>query len=173
VNFGSARILVIVALVVAGVAILANGFGSGATTVGTAGGSVTSPTSTATVSPTGTATPTQSTLPSPQAPAEVKIAVFNGTSAAGLAAQAQQTLTDAGYVSGQDPTNSPVEGVSKTVVYYRGGADAQQNKADAKAISDTFFDGAKLQVLGDQFVITDAVQVVIVLGQDYADAHSA
>lgn len=170
-NFGSARILVIVALVVAGVVILTDGFGHGVTTVGD-GGSLASPTSTPTGTPTGTVTPSPPALPEPRPPAEVTIAVFNGTSSVGLAAQAQTTLTDAGYVSGQDPSNSPVEGASKTIVYYRGGADVDQNKSDAKAIADAYFEGAKVQLLGADFEIANGVQVAIVLGQDFADANA-
>jgi hypothetical protein len=173
VNFGSARILVIIGLVVVGVAILVNGFGHGVSTVGATTGGV-SPSPSPSVSPTASATPTQTALPSPQQPADVKIAVFNGTSSVGLAAQAQATLTGAGYVKGQEPANSPVEGASKTVVYYTGGADADQNKADAQVIADTYFDGAKVTLLGGAFEsqVSKDVQVTIVLGQDYADAHA-
>jgi hypothetical protein len=176
VNFGTARILVIVGLVVAGVAILVNGFGHGATSVGaTTGGTVTQSQSPSAASPTTSASPTQSTLPSPQAPADVTVAVFNGTSSAGLAAQAQQSLTQAGYVADpKSPQNSPVAGVSKTTVYYRGGADAAQNKSDAKSIADQFFSGAKVQLLGSDYdsLISADTPVAIVLGQDYATANS-
>jgi hypothetical protein len=173
VNFGSARILVIVALIVAGVAILTDGFGHGVSTVGDGGGSLASPSSSATAQPTGGSTPSPPALPSPQAPKDVKIAVFNGTSTLGLAAQGQTILTDAGYVAAQDPANSPVEGVSKTVVYYRGGADADQNRSDAKFIADTYFSGAKVDLLGAEFetLITKNAQVAILLGQDYATAN--
>jgi len=173
VNFGSARIIVIVGLVVVGVAILANGFGHGVSTVGATTGGV-SPSPNATVSPTTSPTPTQTALPSPQQPADVTVAVFNGTSSAGLAAQAQQTLTTAGYATdAKSPQNSPVAGTSKTVVYYRGGPDADQNKADAQVIADTYFAGAKVQLLGTDYdsLVANNTQVVIVLGQDYATAH--
>ncbi len=173
-NFGTARILVIVGLVVVGAAILVNGFGHSASPVGATGGVVTQTSTPTTSPPATTSTPTPTTLPPPQQPADVTVAVFNGTSTAGLAAQAQQTLTTAGYVQGQDPANSPVAGTSKTIVYYRGGADAQQNKSDAKSIADQFFSGAKVQLLGADFQsqVTDAVTVTVVLGQDYATANS-
>jgi LytR cell envelope-related transcriptional attenuator len=176
VNFGSARILVIVALVVAGVAILTDGFGHGVATVGATGGTLTSPGSTSSPQPSGTPSPTQAALPTPQAAKNVKIAVFNGTSSLGLAAQGQAVLTAVGYVAGQQPANSPVQGgAAKTVIYYRGGATADQNKADAKLIADTYFNGAKVALLGPDFqtAIAPNVTVTIVLGQDYADAHHA
>ena len=175
-NFGSARILVIVALVVAGVAILTNGFGHGVSTVGATGGSLAGASPSSSAQPTGSPTPTQTALPSPQASKDVKIAVFNGTSSLGLAAQGQAVLTAAGYVAGQDPKNSPVQGgAAKTVIYYRGGAAADQNKADAQLIADTYFNGAKVAVLGPDFqtAIAGPVTVTIVLGQDYASAHGA
>ena len=173
-NFGSGRILVIVALIVAGVAILAGGFGHGVSSVGATGGNVASQSPSSSTHPSTSTSPSTSTLPSPQAAKDVKIAIFNGTSSVGLAAQAQTTLTNDGYVPGQDPLNSPVQGVApKTVVYYRGGDTADQNKADAQLIADTYFSGAKVQLLGGAFqsAIAPAITVTIVLGQDYASAH--
>jgi LytR cell envelope-related transcriptional attenuator len=176
VNFGSARILVIVALVVAGVAILANGFGHGVTTVGATGGSVASTSPSPGSHPSGSTSPTAAAPPTAQAPKDTKIAVFNGTGKLGLAAQAQTVLTNAGYVAGQLPANSPVQGgAAKTVVYYRGGPNAAQNKADATAVEATYFKGASVQVLGSDFssLVANSIQVTIVLGQDYATAHGA
>ena len=172
-NFGSARILVIVALIVAGVAILAGGFGHGVSSVGANPTAASSHPSSST-RPTGSTSPSPATLPSPQPAKDVKIAVFNGTSSAGLAAQGDQTLTTAGYVAGQAPANSPVQGgAPKTVIYYRGGAHADQNKSDAQLIAATYFNGAKVQLLGGGFqsAIAATVTVTIVLGQDYASAH--
>lgn len=174
-NFGSARILVIVALIVAGVVILTDGFGHGVSTVGATGGTSASPSPTGGASPTSAVSPTQAALPTPQVPKDVKVAVFNGTSSPGLAAQGQQALTDDGYVAPQDPANSPVQGgAAKTIVYYRGGPDADQNKSDAKAIADTYFSGAQVKLLGPDFqtAIADSVQVLIVLGEDYAAANA-
>lgn len=175
-NFGSARILVIVALIVAGVGILASGFGHGVTSVGATGGSVSGPSPSGSTHPSRSPSPSPATLPSPQPAKDVKIAVFNGTSSAGLAAQAQQTLTTAGYAAGQLPANSPVQGgAPKTVIYYRGGTAADQNKADAQNMADKYFNGAKVQLLGGGFqsAIANTVTVTIVLGQDYASAHGA
>ena len=59
------------------------------------------------------------------------------------------------------------------MVYYTGGATADQNKADAQVIADTYFSGAKVTLLGGAFEseVAKNVQVTIVLGQDYATAH--
>ena len=174
VNLGIGRIVVIVALVVAGIALLANGFSTNVSQ--TAASPTVSPHHHHTASPTPTgSTEIPPNLPSPQAPADVTFAVFNGTSAAGLAAQADQTLTNAGYVSGQAPANSPVPGVSKTTIYYRGGTDSAQNQADAQQIADTLFKGAKVALLGPDFStsVGKSVQVVVVLGQDYAASTGA
>ena len=172
-NLGTARIVVIVGLVVAGVALIANGFGDGGA-VTSAGGSVASPTASGSphasnASPTATSSP----LPKPQAPADVVVAVFNGTSTALLAAQGQQTLTNAGYTAGQDPADAPQKPVAKTTIYYRTGPNAAQNQADAEQIATKYFKGAKVTALGvgsdvDAAVKQD-VQVAVVLGQDYAN----
>lgn len=173
-NLGTARIVVIVALVVAGVALIANGFGdTGAVT--TAAGSVAPPTSTGSPRASNGASPsaTQSPLPKPQPAADVVVAVFNGTSTALLAAQGQQTLTNAGYTAGQDPADAPQKPVAKTTIYYRTGPNAAQNQSDAQQIATKYFKGAKVMALGagsdvDAAVKQD-VQVAVVLGQDYAN----
>jgi len=174
VNFGSGRILVIVALIVAGVAILAGGFGHGVTSLGATGGNPASSTPPSGAHASPSSSPSNSAAPSPQPAKDVKIAVFNGTSALGLAAQGQTTLVNAGYVAGQLPQNSPVQGVApKTVIYYRGGATAEQSKADAQFMADKYFKGAKVQLLGGAFqsAIAADITVTVVLGQDYATAH--
>ncbi len=170
-NLGTGRIVVIIALVAGGIAILANGFSGG-------GVATASPSPSATPhhhhhrspSPTVSAGGTTAGLPSPQPPKDVTVAVFNGTNSAGLAAQADQQLTTGGYVSGQAPANSPVPGIAKTTIYYRGGAKAAQNQADAQQVADSFFKGAKVALLGSDFAssVVNSVQVVVVLGADYA-----
>jgi hypothetical protein len=171
VNLGTGRIIVIVALVAGGIAILANGFSGGGVVTASPSPTVSphhhkSPSPS--VSGTGSTAPTG--LPSPQPAKDVTVAVFNGTNSAGLAAQGDQQLTTGGYVSGQAPANSPVPGVVKTTVYYRGGSKAAQNQADAQQIADTFFKGAKVALLGSDFEnsVNSSVQVVVVLGSDYA-----
>ncbi len=177
-NLGTARIVVLVALVVAGVAILVNGFGGQSVALPNAAAPSGSPSASATSRPSGGATsdsPSTAPLPDPQPPADVTVAVFNGTATTGLAAQGDQTLTDAGYVAGQAPADSPVKPIPKTTVYYRGGPDADQNQANAQAVAAVVFKGAQVAQLGTDFdnpaTLKKGVQVVVVLGEDYAKKH--
>ncbi len=167
-NLGTGRIIVIIALVLGGVVLLANGFGDGGTSAATPGGS-SSPTATttATTGPTQTVTPTAT--PTPLPPKKVVVAVFNGTNVLGLAAQGQDILDEAGYKKGQEPDNSPVP-MAKTTVYFRPGPDEAQNQSDATAIADTYFGEAKVAQLGGDLesLVDPDVQVVVVLGDDYA-----
>jgi hypothetical protein len=172
VNLGTARVVIIVALVVVGVAVLANGF----TDVGATAGAPTGPSA----SVSGSASPSQSQ--SPQASSSPKpnqhgvlIMVLNGTASTGLAAQVQDVLVGKGYVAPNDPGNSPVPGVEKTTVYYRTGTEEDQNHADAQYLAETYVDNAAVQRLGPVFddIVPNTVTVVVVLGQDYADAHPA
>ncbi|MGZ6545317.1 MAG: LytR C-terminal domain-containing protein, partial [Actinomycetota bacterium] len=118
-NLGTARIVVVVALVVGGIAVLANGFGSGTILAGPPGGS-SSPTVGSSGSPSSRPSKPPKQLPSPQIHG-VAIAVFNGTNTVGLAGQVEQTLEADGYVKAQDPADAPSKPVAKTVVYFRGG----------------------------------------------------
>src|SRR5438552_12912945 len=140
VNIGLARILVIAALIVGGILLLASGF-PGAGAIFETGGSGRSPTPHQTTSPSPTTRPSRSPTPAAQTTG-VKIAVFNGTSAVGLAAQAQNTLEKDGYVPAQLPADSPISPLSQTVVYYRGGASGPQNRANAQYVVEHYFTGA-------------------------------
>jgi LytR cell envelope-related transcriptional attenuator len=172
VNLGTARVVIIVALVVVGVALLANGF----TDVGATTGASTGPSA----SVSGSSSPSQSqssqssSSPRPNQHG-VLIMVLNGTDSTGLAAQVQDALVGKGYVAPNDPGNSPVPGVEKTTVYYRTGQEEDQNHADAQYLAETYLDNAAVQRLGPVFdeIVPNTVTVVVVLGQDYADAHPA
>jgi len=168
VNLGTARIVLLVALVVAGIALLANGFGGG-TSVAVPGSTASSPPAT---TPSGSPTKPPKETPSPQVQG-VPIQVFNGTYSAGLAGQVQQMLVKDGYVAAHDAADAPSKPVAKTVVYYRGGADAAQNKSNAKYMANKYFAGARVAVLGaDQASsVANNAQIAIVLGLDYANAH--
>jgi hypothetical protein len=166
VNLGTARIVVIVALVVGGVAVLVNGF-SGTTAAAPSGGPTASVTSTPSATVSASTGPVAT--PSPQVNG-VTISVFNGTTTTGLGAQAQQTLTNAGYVAPADAGNAPTTGIAVTTVYYRGGAAAAQNKSDATYMVKKYFKGGKVALLGNEFnsLINKDVQLVVVVGEDYA-----
>jgi len=173
VNRGTGRIVVIVALVVSGAVALAKGFpnttpatgptgSSGATGPGgtTGGGGTTGPTG-----PGGLTGPTANTT-------GVTFIALNGTTVAGSAAALQQKLVADGYVSPEDAKNSPVQGVTITLIYFRSGAGAGQNKADAGYINKHYFGGTaqigKLDPLYDP-VVPKAATLVIVVGADFAD----
>jgi hypothetical protein len=180
VNLGTWRIAIIVALVVVGVAVLANGFDADT-------GAIATPTPSATAEPdegdgTG-ATDTQS--PSPQeeeveetpAPNEsgVPVKVFNGTSVPGLAALVQDELVAAGYEAPEDPANAPAAPVAKTVVYFRGGPEAAQNEADATFLAESFIEPVlgkmpEVDELSSVFddVVGRSITIVVQVGDDYA-----
>ena len=168
-NTGTARIAIIVALVVVGVLVLTNGFAD----IGTAAdeSAVDSPTPGPTNSPSPADTeapkPPEET-PSPSAPKDTSVAVFNGTSSIGLAGTVMEDLIAGGYVQGQVPTDALNRPVERTIVYYVGGADAEQNASDATQIADTSFKGAKVKELDPQYndndLVAKDVQVVVVVG---------
>ncbi len=172
VNLGTARIVIILALAAGGIAILANGFGSAAVVLpptGAGGSGTGSPSS----SPSSSPTQPPKQTPSPKIKG-VQIAVFNGTNEAGLAAQVQQVLEADGYVAAQGPADAASKPVPKTIVYFRGGSNAAQNRSDAKYVADTYFSGARVAVL-DQTLganIAASAQVVIIVGVDYTTGAS-
>jgi hypothetical protein len=173
VNLGTARIVIILALAVSGIAVLANGFGSAAVVTppaGAGGSETTSPTDT---SPTGSPSQPPKETPSPQIEG-VQIAVFNGTNETGLAAQVQQVLDADGYVAAQDPADADTKPVPKTIIYFRGGADAAQNRSNARYIADTYFDGARVALLDPELAvdIADIAQAIIIVGVDYPGADT-
>ena len=171
VNLGTARIVIVVALVVGGIAVLANGFGSGTIAAGPVGGG-SSPSAGASGSPSARPSKPPKALPSPQVQG-VAIAVFNGTNTIGLAGQVEQMLEADGYVKAQDPADAPSKPVAKTVVYFRGGATAAQNRSDAKYVADHYLNHAAVKLLGSDQAssVAKSAQIVIILGIDYASAN--
>jgi hypothetical protein len=171
VNLGTARIVVIVALVVAGAVVLANGFPDTGEAATPAPSSSVSPTSSPSTSASPTEQPTET--PSPQAPKDVTFMALNGTETTGAGAAAQDLMTQDGYVAvPESPADAPSKGVETTTVYYRGGQDAEQNKSDATSIADQYFQGADIKKLDTslQDVVPDTANIVVVIGQDYADS---
>jgi hypothetical protein len=172
VNLSPARLAVIVALIVGGIAVLINGFGGGGDIVASAAGSA-SPTVTVTptVSPTATSSPTATDKPKPKTKG-VTMAVFNGTSTTGLGATVQQDLEAQGYVKTQDAADAPNKPVAKTVVYYRGGADAEQNQVNAANMAKKYLSGAEVRLLGADFEsqVPTTTQLVVVVGADYPES---
>jgi len=181
VNLGTWRIIIIVALVVLGVAVLANGFDPSDTAVATPSasaapeepdedGGTQSPTET------GAAEPTEAPEETPP-PNEsgVLVKVFNGTSVTGLGALVQEELVAGGNEAPEEPANAPAAPVAKTTVYYRGGPDADQNASDASFIAETYIEPAlgkmpRIDELSSVFddVVGESITVVVLIGDDYA-----
>jgi hypothetical protein len=166
VNLGTARIVIVVALVAVGAAVLANGFADPSVAAGgspSPSASVTGPTG-----ETGSTSPSPPPTPQAEAPKNVAFAVFNGTEVDGLAADAAIFLEDEGFRLSAPADDAPESGVGKTVVYFRGGAEQAQNKANAAAVVEALGVG-KLRELGTGFddLVSGKTEVVIVLGADY------
>ena len=175
VNLSPARLIVLVALVVGGVAVLLNGFDTDGD-VAAVGGTSPSPSVVLSTSPTPTTTPTPTdaaNTPEPEVDG-VTFVVLNATSAAGLAAEVQQMLEDEGYTKGAEAANAPTTGVAKTTVYFRGGADAAQNESNATNMAEEFLDGAEVKLLGAEFesAVPEDTQLVVVIGADYPGAEA-
>lgn len=158
------RFVIIVALVVGGVLLINQAFpvlgSSGGGTIPNGGPGV-SPTSTPTTPP----PKPPKTSPSPQV-VGVRIAVFNGTSVSGLAADTLTTITKKyGMVAAQDPADAPSD-VAQTTLYYRSPAD----EVEAQFLADDFFKSLDVQIsrLEPGTDVSRDVQVAIYLGNDYA-----
>jgi hypothetical protein len=173
VNSGTWRIVIIVALVVTGVAVLANGFvDQGAAVAQTA--SSPAPSATGSAGPTQTDTPTDAAPPAEAPEPETRgvlIKVFNGTDVTGLAGEVQERLEADGYVAPEDAADAPIKGVRRTTVYYRAGDNDAQGKVNAQYVSKTYFNNdARVEVLSAVYEdeVTNPVQIAIVVGEDYA-----
>ena len=168
-NTGTVRIVIIVALLVTGGLLLANGF---ADPVTAAAGPTTddgaSPTPSSPASPDVTDTPTPPTPPppDPQAPKETSITVYNGTDSLGLAGIVLDDLRRDGYAVGQEAKDALQKPVEETVVYYVGGADAEQNEVNAAALAEKYYPDAKVKELDPAYrgVVEKDVQVLVMLG---------
>lgn len=168
-NLSTGRVLVIVALIVGGLAILANGFSDSGSAAAPSGspsppagghGSSTSP------PPTGTPTPT--VTPAPQTKGVLFMAM-NGTNVPGAGAAAQTVLTDAGYIAPKDAIDAPTSGIKKTIVYYRDDQDTAQNQSNATYVAHKFFKGALVKPLDPSLVgVPASATIVVVVGEDYA-----
>jgi LytR cell envelope-related transcriptional attenuator len=169
VNLSTGRVLIIVALIVAGLAVLANGFADTGTT------SAPTPTFTPTGGSTSTETqppPSETTSPTPTpAPNKtgVKFMALNGTNVVGAAGAAQDMLSADGYVVAQEAADAPSQGVPKTTIYYRPDHSGQ-NQADATYVSNKYFKGSAVKKLNTdiQNVVPDDATMVVVVGDDWA-----
>ncbi len=167
------RFIIIIALVVGGIVVIDQAFpaaetGDGGATAPLDGGvDVTGPTG-ETGEPTGPTAETGNQEParSPQV-IGVRIAVFNGAGASGLAADTQTLLEDEGYIAVQDPADAPAP-YPVTTIYYR----APKDEVEAEFLANSFFedlDGVEIVRLEPGTANIDrTAQLAIFLGDDYA-----
>ena len=169
------RFLIIIALVVGGIVVIDQAFpaadtgGGGATAPLDGGVEVTGATGeTGETEPTGPAAETGNEEParSPEV-IGVRIAVFNGAGASGLAADTQTLLEDQGYIAVQDPADAPAP-YPVTTIYFR----APKDEIEAEHLANSFFedlDGVEIMRLEPGTANIDrTAQLAIFLGDDYA-----
>ena len=160
---GVARVAILVAAVVVGAIVIANAFPTEGNTGPTAG---TSPSSSPTSSPSSHPSTAPKKLDCSSAQS-AQIAVENATSTSGLAAATATRLQAEGYrINPNDIGNAPATSET-TTVYYRTTAD----RTAARCLRKKFFHGAAIQQLPSTSSISQAVQVAVFLGADYAAKH--
>jgi len=164
VNPGVARLAIVIALVIGGVAVLANGFSERETKAAPGD----SPSPTASESPSPTRSPQPSVVPNQEG---VLVQVLNGTSQAGYAGDFQIMLEEqGGYLRAGEPADAPTKPVVDCIVYFRSDGNKAQNRADAKLLSDTYLGGVPVEPLPPELrdLVNESADVVVVLGVDQA-----
>jgi len=168
VNPGIARLAIVLALLIGGVAVLANGFTDEGAAAPPDGSTTTSPTQT----PSPSRSPSASIVPFQEG---VLVQVLNGTSRPGYAATFQQMLVDVGgYLEAGDPGDAPDKPIVDSIVYFRADEDKLQNQANAELLSETYLGGVSVERLPADLANSDlidaAADVVVVLGEDQGGA---
>jgi LytR cell envelope-related transcriptional attenuator len=167
VNLGTARILIVVALVVAGIAVLANAFGQGTTAAFTPAGGGGSPAPSTSASPSASASHSPKPLPSP-ATTGIHVSVFSGINTPGCAGTVNTMLTADGYVAADPPSDATHKPIPKSAVYFRPDP-GHHNQSDAIYMAAHYFDHAKVAKLTSTFpgVVSPQAQAVVLIGNDY------
>jgi hypothetical protein len=178
VNLSPARLAVLVALVVGGIAVMMNGFGDGSSVSADGGSSAVSPTDSANPEPTGSPSASASESAAPELEPQVDgvmIQVLNGTTEIGLAAEVEDFLVGKGYVAALPAADAAQKPVEVTIVYFRTGDEADQNEVDAEHLATRFLKGVEAEVKPLSAALDSDVapktQLVVLLGNDYADAN--
>jgi hypothetical protein len=163
VNPGISRLAIVIALVIGGVALLANGFSDGETVAAPRGSSSPSPSE----SPSPSRSPSQSIVPNKDG---VLVQVLNGTSKAGYAGDFQILLEQEGYLRAGEPADAPDKPVVDSVVYFRKDDNRAQNQADAQLLSETYLGNVSVKPLPAALadLVSESADVVVVLGEDQA-----
>lgn len=164
-NPGVSRLAIVIALVIGGVALLANGFSDGGTVAAPRDSSSPS----ASESPSPSRSPSQSIVPNQDG---VLVQVLNGTTKAGYAGDFQILLEQEGYLRAGEPADAPDKPVVDSVVYFRQDDNKAQNRADAELLSETYLGGVSVKSLPAtlQDLVSESADVVVVLGEDQAGA---
>lgn len=167
-NLGIARLAIVAALIVVGVAVLANGFSDGESSAAPVDGS---PSPSATQTPSPTTPPKQTIVPNQEG---VLVQVLNGTNQPGAAADFQILLEQDNYLKAGEPGDAPDKPVLDSVVYFRRDDNAAQNRADAELLSETYLDSVPVQPLptayADPSITSESADVVVVLGEDQVES---
>lgn len=164
-NPGVSRLAIVIALVIGGVALLANGFSDGGTVAAPRDSSSPS----ASESPSPSRSPSQSIVPNQDG---VLVQVLNGTTKAGYAGDFQILLEQEGYLRAGQPADAPDKPVVDSVVYFRQDDHKAQNRADAELLSETYLGGVSVKSLPATLkdLVSESADVVVVLGEDQAGA---
>jgi hypothetical protein len=155
--------VILVAAVVLGLLVLRSAFPENSS-VGIVNGSP-KPTKTGTPSTTPSVSPSSSVHSSPTPAGKIKgvvVVVLNGTSKAGLAASASQSLQSAGYKV-LTPGNAP--STAQTTIYYR-----SDSRAHAALMKEQFFPFAVVKPAPSS--VPDNVQLELILGADFLTASA-
>jgi hypothetical protein len=180
VNLSPARLAVLVALVVIGLAVMLNGFGDEGTVIAGVTSPTPSPSGSPTTTPTEGASPTASESAAAALEPQVEgvvIQVLNGTSETGLAGTVEQFLVGKGYVAGLPAGDADNKPVGTTTVYFRTGDVAEQNEVDAEHLAQRYLKGVEADVRPLNATLSPDIapktQLVVIVGTDYAEAQAA
>jgi LytR cell envelope-related transcriptional attenuator len=169
VNPGVTRLVIVLALVVGGIVVLAQGFGDETAAAPTSSPEPTSP------SPTESPSPTAQDGDGGEIVGQkdgVLVQVLNGTFTPGLAGDFQLTLENDNYLRGGEPADAPEKPVVDTIVYFRNDENVEQNEADARLLADTYLTtDVPVEKLPPEYrgpdVTNPAADVIVVLGEDF------
>jgi len=166
VNPGVARLAIVIALVIGGVALLVNGFADGESAAAPPGDS---PSPSPSESPSPSVSPEPSLVPNQEG---VLVQVMNGTSQAGYAGDFQILLEEEGYLRAGEPADAPDKPVLDSIVYFRRDDNKAQNRADAQLLSETYLGGVPVKPMPASLesAVAESADVVVVLGEDQAGA---
>ncbi len=117
---------------------------------------------TATATPGGAGGEPSATPASGPTRAETSVAVLNGTTVAGLAANIEEQLTQGGYATAQDPTNWTDSARSASVVFYA----SSEYRSQAIEVADLLDVPDRQPIIEEATALAPEADVVVVVGAD-------